>query len=211
MCILNNVQINVGVQRFRGSLSIWFLFPRQSSISTNNFPVSFTVEKFAVNVAEKGIYAPVNVMWMHYVETGKLDLADHIMKNYLMESPRIMFNHTLKLARDRNDEKVVQNLLRSLKDSKVSEGGLGTVHSCLIDVFCAQDKYDDALNAVDNAIKDVCLENINRTALLRVQDGLEKVGKKFPHKIPDKKKVNAANDTSSSSSSSSDDEPPVKK
>jgi len=102
-------------------------------------------------------------------------------------------------------------LLTALKDTKVSEGGLGAVHSCLIDVHCLHEKYDEALNAIDNAIKDVCLENINRTALVRVKDGLEKAGKKFPHKIPDKKKVNAVDSSSSSSSSSSDDEPPIKK
>ncbi len=171
------------------------------------------MEKFALDCAEKGFYAPFNVLWMNDVENGKLDSADGIMKKYLSETPKIMFNHTLKVARDRKDEQIVKNLLIALKDSKVSESGLGTVHSCLIDVYTSQEKYDDALQAVNDAIKDVCLENINRTALVRVKDGLEAAGKKFTHTIPDskKKKVNARADSSSSSSSSSDDEPPVKK
>lgn len=142
---------------------------------------------------------------MKYIENGKLDSADRIMKNFLIESPRILFSHTLKVARNLNDETMVKNLLNALKESKVTERGLGLVHSCLIDLNCAQEKYDDALNAVNNAIKDVCLENLNRTALIKVKNGLEKAGKQFPHEIPDRKKVNA------SDSSSSDDEPPVKK
>lgn len=147
---------------------------------------------------------------MNHIENGKMDSAERIMKNYLTETPKLMFMHTTKVARDRKDANIAKNLLTALKDSKVSEGGLGAVHSCLIDVYCLQENYDDAMKAVDNAVKDVCLEHINRTALLRVKEGLEKAGKNFPHKIPDKKKVNAA-DSSSSSSSSSDDEPPVKK
>lgn len=160
-------------------------------------------------MAEKGILAPINIMWMCHIENGKLDQADRIMKNFLSDTPRIMFNHTLRVARERNDVTIVKNLLESLKGAKVTESALGTVHSCLIDVYCAQEMYNDALNAVDNAIKDVCLENINRTALGRVKDGLAAAGKNFPHTIPNKKKANAAE--SSSSSSSSDDEPPVKK
>lgn len=168
----------------------------------------FTVEKFANDVAEKGIHSPINIVWINHIENGKLDQAERIMKNYLIETPKIMFNHALRVARDRKDEKIIKNLLQSLKESKVSEGGLGAVHSCLIDIYCLQEKYDEALKAVDSAIKDTSLENINRTALQRVQEGLAKTGKKFPHEIPDKKK-NAVD--SSSSSSSSDDEPPVKK
>lgn len=171
--------------------------------------ISSTVEKFACSQAERGVYSPINIVWMHHIEKGELDAADRIMKNYLSNSPRIMFGHTTKLARERNDENVAKNLLIALKDSKLSEKAWGTVHSCLIDVYCSQEKYDDALKAVDNAINDVSLENINRTALRRVKDGIEKGGKKFPYKIPENKNTNAA-DSSSSSSSSSDDEP-VKK
>ncbi|KAG4073612.1 hypothetical protein HA402_000836 [Bradysia odoriphaga] len=127
------------------------------------------------------------------------------MKNYLAGQPMIIFSSILRTARDRKDETIVLNLLKSLADSKVSETALGAVHSCLIDVYCLQQKYDEALNAVNNTIKDVCLENVDRSSLLEVKNGLEAAGKTFPHKIPDKKKKEAA-DSSSSTSSSSDDE-----
>lgn len=171
------------------------------------FP-SFTDETFAQNAAEKGFHAPINVLWMRHIENGELEEADRIMKSYLREEPSLMFNSTLKVARERNDEKIVLNLLKSLADSKVSEAALGVVHSSLIDVYCQQKKYDEALNAVNNSIKAVCLENISRDSLIRVKKGLEAAGKEFPHKIPDKKSVKAVD--SSSSSSSSDDESTVK-
>lgn len=129
----------------------------------------FTVEKFALDIAEKGVYVPINVIWMNDIMNGKLDSADGIRKKYLNETPKIMFNHLLKVARDRKEKQIIKKLLVALKDSKVSEGGLGTIHSCIIDVYSAQEKYDDALRAV----KDVCLENLNRTALFRVKEGLE--------------------------------------
>lgn len=149
---------------------------------------------------------------MDFIENGKWEQADRIMKNYLANSPRIMFQNILTTARKRKDETIVLNVLKSLADSnsKIAENHLGVIYSGLIDVYCLQEKYDEALNAVDRAIKDVCLENINRSALTKVKVGLEAAGKTFPHKIPDKKKVNAA-DSSSSSSSSSDDESTVKK
>lgn len=172
------------------------------------FLIVSTVEKFAVGLAEKGIYSPVNILWMRYIENGQLEAAERIMKNYLINSPRLLFHHTIRLACERKDENIAKNLLNALKESKVTKGAIGAVHSCIVDVYCLQEKFNEALNAVDNGIKDVCLENLNRTSLMKVKDGLEKEGKTFPHKIPDKK-VNAAD--TSSSSSSSDDEPPVKK
>ncbi|XP_037041039.1 leucine-rich PPR motif-containing protein, mitochondrial isoform X2 [Bradysia coprophila] len=184
-------------------------FPRGTmcGLLQNHPELHSKFEKFAQNVAERGFYAPLNILWMNSIETGNLEQADRLMKTYLADQPKLMFNNTLKTARDRKDETIVLNMLKSLANSKISETALGAVHSCLIDVYCLQQKYDEALNAVNNTIKDVCLENVNRSSLLKVKEGLEAAGKKFPHQIPDKKKKNAAD---SSSSSSSDDEP-VKK
>jgi hypothetical protein len=46
------------------------------------------------------------------------------------------------------------------------------------------DKCDDALEVLKEAVKDVCLENMTRTSLLRLQNGLQKVGKTFPYEVP---------------------------
>lgn len=127
------------------------------------------------------------------------------MRSYLHDSPTFNFRHTLKVPRARNDVTIALNLLKALKGTEIPERALGKVHSCIIDVYCAQQKYDDALKAVDNAINDVCLENVYGTTLLRVKNGLEAAGKQFPYKIPDMK----AN--SSDGSSSDNDEPPVKR
>lgn len=46
------------------------------------------------------------------------------------------------------------------------------------------EKYEDALVALEEAVKDVCLENINRITLLKLQNGLLKQGKTFPYEVP---------------------------
>lgn len=46
------------------------------------------------------------------------------------------------------------------------------------------DKCDDALEVLKEAVKDVCLENMNRTSLLRLRNGLQKEGKTFPYEVP---------------------------
>lgn len=180
-------------------------------LSIYRFSFFNIVEKFASEVADRGFLAPMNILWMRQIEAGNLDQADDgIMKKYLTETPTVMFHHTLRTARERNDVDIVKNLLTGLKCSKVSERDVGSVHSCLIDIYSSLGKYEEALTAIDDAIRDVCLENIARATLLRVKTGSEAEGKKFPHNITNGKKVNAT-DSSSSSSSSSDDEPPTKK
>jgi leucine-rich PPR motif-containing protein len=46
------------------------------------------------------------------------------------------------------------------------------------------EKCDDALEVLKEAVKDICLENMNRTSLLRLQNGLQKEGKTFPYEVP---------------------------
>lgn len=46
------------------------------------------------------------------------------------------------------------------------------------------EKCDDALEVLKEAVKDVCLENMNRPSLLRLQNGLQKEGKTFPYEVP---------------------------
>ncbi|KAJ6650150.1 Leucine-rich PPR motif-containing protein, mitochondrial [Pseudolycoriella hygida] len=150
-------------------------------------------ENFAVNMTKKGIYSPINIIWMHHIENGNTNLAKSITENFLIHSTKIMFRHTTRVARERGDEKIANDLIKLVRDSKANEFGLGEVHSCLIDVLCLRGKYDEALKAIENALKDVPLERIQRNTLLKVQEGIEKAGKKFPYKVLDGGKANAAN------------------
>lgn len=163
-----------------------------------------TVEKFADDMAEREFLVPIKIIWSHHIENGKLEEADRIMKNYLHESPTDLFNSLLRTALQRNDVKIPLNLLNALIDKNLSQNDLAAIHNCLIDVYCSQKNFDEALKAIESAMIDVPLDNIKRTTLVSVKDGLESEGKIFPHKILDKEKLNARGGVRRNSSS--DDE-----
>lgn len=99
--------------------------------------------------------------------------------------------------------------MSQLRELKISEGAIGNAFSCLIDIQLTNGNIDKALDTLKTAVKDVCLENINRTALLRLRTALEEQNKEFPFAIPEKK--NKKDITSSTSSDSSDDDVRPKK
>lgn len=160
----------------------------------------------------------MNVLWMHHFVNGNDEAHKKIYNQYLSDVPRLMFSHIAHTARDTKNEGLIRKLIDHVRETKVSEGALGNLYSCLLDVYSAKEEYEQGLVAVQEAIKDVCLENINRTALLRIKDGLAKSNKDFPYKIPEKNtnsnggKLDSTTSSSSSSSSgsSSDEEPPAK-
>lgn len=132
--------------------------------------------------------------------------ADAIFKQHLVDCPRLMFQHVIQIGRDRQDADIVQRLISLLQGTKVSEGAIGNAYSCLLDIHSAKSDSNACLTTVKACLNDVSFENINRTALLRAKECVEKAGKKFPHTIPEKKSSEKKDSSSSSSSSSSDDE-----
>jgi leucine-rich PPR motif-containing protein, mitochondrial len=176
-------------------------------------------EQIAEKYAERGVLAPMNILWAHHFITKNDVEAQRIYDKYLVEAPRLMFQRIVQQAREKNDEQLIHRLVDLLKKSaQVSDGAIGNCYSCLLDIQSNKQEFDRALETLNLAIKDVCLENFNRTALLRIKDGMEKAGKQFPHKIPDRtvhtmgggSNINDTTSSSSSSSSSSDEERPPK-
>ncbi|KAJ9586127.1 hypothetical protein L9F63_020226, partial [Diploptera punctata] len=181
-------------------------FPRGGAIGIleKHPELSSEYENLALKYAAKGFVGPVNVLWMHYFAGGKEDAALELWNKYLSGSPRVMFQHILRRARDNKDENIVNRLIKLLKDIPISEGARGTAYSCLIDILVYKQKLDEALVALKEAVDQVCLENLNRTALLRLKQSVEEQGKTFPYLVP--AKLSALDLSSSSSSSSSDEE-----
>lgn len=146
----------------------------------------------------------MNVLWIHLISSGNETASKQIWDKYLSSAPRLMFQRVLQTAREQNDDKLAQSVINQLRDSKISEGAIGNAYSCLIDIQTGKANVDKALDALKTAIKDVCLENINRTALQRLKALAEAEKKEFPYAIPEKKAGKTL--SSSSSSQSSDDD-----
>uniref|UniRef100_A0AAG5DD85 Pentacotripeptide-repeat region of PRORP domain-containing protein n=1 Tax=Anopheles atroparvus TaxID=41427 RepID=A0AAG5DD85_ANOAO len=161
-------------------------------------------EQLAERYAKWDLRAPINALWTHYFIAGDTERAGAIWDRHLKDSPRIMFQKIIQQARDTKDEALCRRLIDRLRDSKVTEKGKGLIYSCLLDILVAHQKPEEALVALEEGLKTTCLENINRTALKRLQEGLAAKGKDFPHTIPAKNVK--ARDPSSTSSSDSDSE-----
>lgn len=167
-------------------------------------------EKIAKKYAAAKVIGPMNVLWMHlFIEQDPK--ADAIFNEHLLDEPRLMFQRIVKEGREKQDAELVEKLIGILHKTKVSEGAKGNVYSCLIDIYATKNDPDGCIKAIDASIKDVCLENINKTALFRAKACVESAGQKFPHQIPAKNTTKDQDSSSSSSSSSSDDEVTQKK
>ena len=72
--------------------------------------------------------------------------------------------------------------------STVTMGARGIAYSCLIDVLTQQKSYIAGVNAVKKGLTTgVKLEDVNRTALKRLKQGLEETTNEvFPFEIPKK-------------------------
>lgn len=132
--------------------------------------------------------------------------AEDVFQKHLTDAPRLMFQRIIQTGREKQDAHLVERLITLLHETKVSEGAVGNAYSCLLDIYATKNDDTACLKTIDACIKEVCFENVNKTALLRAKECVEKAGKKFPHKIPEKKTLNKGDSSSSSSSSSSDDE-----
>ncbi|XP_001356649.3 leucine-rich PPR motif-containing protein, mitochondrial [Drosophila pseudoobscura] len=159
-------------------------------------------EKFAAH----NQLGPMNVLWMHLISSGQEAASKEIWDKHLSQLPRLMFQRVLQTAREQQDEKLATSVISQLRDSKISEGAIGNAYSCLIDIQTTKGNHEKALDVLSNAVKDVSLENINRTALLRLKQAVEEKDLKFPYSIPEKRVSKADSSSSSTSSSDSSDD-----
>ena len=84
------------------------------------------------------------------------------------------------------------NLVDLLHNANVTSGAQGIAYSCLLDVESQKGDFKGGLEKLKVGIKrGVKLADVNRTALLRIKNGLEKQGESFPYEIP--KKTEATN------------------
>lgn len=145
-------------------------------------------EEIAYKYADRGIVAPLNVLWTYHFIKGNDQKAEQIWNEHVKNSPRIMFQKIVQTVRENKDDLLAKKLVEHLKSSPITTGALGNAYSCLLDVYTAEAKYPEAVSAFEEAIENVSLNNLNRTAVLRVKEAYEKQGKPFNHIIPERKK-----------------------
>ncbi|KAF5285354.1 hypothetical protein FQA39_LY04453 [Lamprigera yunnana] len=143
-------------------------------------------ETIALKYGKHGVIAPLNVLWSYYFIEGNTEKANEIWKTYLQNSSRVMFQRIVQKARENSDENMVRNLITHLKTSVVTPGAVGNAYSCLLDILVSKEKSEEVINVFEDALKDISLDHINRTALFRVKSVFKNLDKPFNFEIPSK-------------------------
>ncbi|QQP49661.1 Uncharacterized protein FKW44_010411 [Caligus rogercresseyi] len=98
-----------------------------------------------------------------------------------------MFQKVCQPARSKSDVELASRLVELLVHAKVSPRAQGIAYSCLLDVYSQREEFSMGLNTLNASLDSgVRLEDINRTALLRLKIGLEKMGLGVPFSVPKK-------------------------
>uniref|UniRef100_A0A0K2V6Y4 PROP1-like PPR domain-containing protein n=1 Tax=Lepeophtheirus salmonis TaxID=72036 RepID=A0A0K2V6Y4_LEPSM len=168
-------------------------FPRGGAMGLLESEPALLVKykKLAEGYVKTGYVAPMNVLWTYFFITGNYSEAQSIWDEYLAPSSQIMFQKVCQTARSKNDVDLATKLVELLHNAKVSPRAQGIAYSCLLDVYSQkgdfQKGFDTFNSCLDSGVK---LEDINRTALLRLKSGLVKAGIKCSISIPKKSASN---------------------
>jgi len=132
--------------------------------------------------------APMNVLWTYHFIHGNSDVAEPIWQNFVKGSNQIMFQKVCQVARATGDIEMAFSLVNHLGEAaQVTSGARGIAYSCLLDCLCAGNQHRKGWEALQEALgANVALEDINRTALVRLKQGLEESGESFPYQVPPK-------------------------
>jgi len=132
--------------------------------------------------------APMNVLWTYHFIHGNKEVAGSIWQDYVRSSNQIMFQKVCQVARATGNIDLAFGLVEQLSGAEqVTSGARGIAYSCLLDTLCANNEHKKGWQALQEALgSKVGLEDINRTALVRLKLGLEGEGAEFPYQIPPK-------------------------
>ncbi|TRY73427.1 hypothetical protein TCAL_02200 [Tigriopus californicus] len=164
-------------------------FPRGGAMGLlENYPELIGhYSKLAHKFIQYDYIAPMNVLWTYHFINGRHDLAAPLWENYVKNCPQIMFQKICQTARSQGSLDMAFNLVTLLQDAKVTIGAQGIAYSCLLDVLSQKNLFKDGLSHLNEALQQgVHLDDVNRTALVRLKSGLESIGEKFPYEVPKK-------------------------
>uniref|UniRef100_A0A1B6C3W0 Pentacotripeptide-repeat region of PRORP domain-containing protein n=2 Tax=Clastoptera arizonana TaxID=38151 RepID=A0A1B6C3W0_9HEMI len=168
-------------------------------------------EQMMEKYISKGYLGPANTLFMYYFRCGQQDKAKEIYNKYLYNSSRLMFKGILLDAEKNNKVETVDELKALIKGSpNMTPGVAGLFYSTLINIYCSEKKYDEALERLEEGLKECKLENIYRKSLIVLKAGLELNNKTFKYNIPDQA-ARRLQEESSTSSSSDDERNPITK
>ncbi|XP_025193243.1 leucine-rich PPR motif-containing protein, mitochondrial [Melanaphis sacchari] len=180
------------------------------SILNKDSSVIPIIERLHTKVSPHGYKIFANSLWSHFMLNKKFDEAFKIAKE-LENEKFIQYRQLLSDIRSNNNIELGYKLLEVLPKFKETNqnANLGIVYSAIIDSYVNQGNVIEASNVLDKALEKITLEDINKSAILRIKNNLESKGEIFKYNIDNlEKKTNFKNSNihSEDSSDSSDDE-----
>ena len=160
---------------------------------------SYTV--LAIKFVQLGYVAPVNVLWSYHFINGRHDLAEPLWNQYVRTCPQIMFQKVCQTARSTANVDLAERLVVLLENAVVTNGARGIAYSCLLDVLTQNQEYTKGVKSLETGLNSgIALEDMNRTALRRLKEGVEAQGNEFPYEIPKKNPAHSEYDEPNSRS-----------
>ena len=166
-------------------------FPRGGAMglleSDPNLVDSYT--DLAHKFLKLGYIAPMNVLWTYHFIGGRHDLAMPLWEKYVKTCPQIMFQKVCQTARATSNADLAQRLVNLLENADtVTVGARGIAYSCLLDVLTQRQEFSSGVKALKAGLESgISIEDVNRTALKRLKEGLEATtNEHFPFEIPKK-------------------------
>jgi len=189
-CLLGDLEAAINSNNESVIQTVKEQFPRGGALGLldTNPEVLQRFTYLAEKYASIGYPAPMNVLWTYHYIHGNHDIATNIWKTHVKDSNQIMFQKVCQIARTTGNIELAFGLVNHLSEAgHVTSGAKGIAYSCLLDCLCVAKQHRKGCAVLKSAIDEsVCLEDINRTALLRLKQGLEEDGLVFPYKIPPK-------------------------
>jgi len=164
-------------------------FPRGGAMGLleSNPALVVPYTEMALKFVRFGYVAPVNVLWTYHFINGRHDLAQPLWDQYVRTCPQIMFQKVCQTARSTGNIDLAERLVNLLEDAVVTNGARGIAYSCLLDVLTRNKDFSKGLSCLNEGLKSgILLEDINRTALKRLKEGLEMMGEELPYPVPQK-------------------------
>lgn len=151
--------------------------------------------QLALKFVDLGYVAPVNVLWTYHFISGRYDLAMPLWNKYVRTCPQIMFQKVCQTARATANTDLAERLVGLLENAAVTNGARGIAYSCLLDVLTQNQEYEKGIYALKEGLESgIRLDDVNRTALRRLKEGLEIQGHDFPYDIPHKSNASIINE-----------------
>jgi len=164
-------------------------FPRGGAMGLleSNPALVVPYTEMALKFVHFGYVAPVNVLWTYHFINGRHDLAQPLWDQYVRTCPQIMFQKVCQTARSTGNIDLAERLVGLLEDAVVTNGARGIAYSCLLDVLTRNKDFSKGLSCLNEGLKSgILVEDINRTALKRLKEGLEMMGEELPYPVPQK-------------------------